>query len=272
MLRGMGDSQHAGARAWVTRRRVLTAAATSCVLGAVSALHLSEAATASGGDHGRTMTPEQRQRADPASVSSVRTARPWVAITFDDGPDPDYTPEVLDILRRYAVPATFFVVGSNATAHPDLVARIRAEGHATANHTQNHRWLNSMTEPDVRAELTLGGRHVAGSAADLYRPPSGWTSPTVARVGGLLALRPIFWSDCIEAHFDIGAQGAGRRVGYFAVPGSIILTHDGGSIAGPNAQHIDRSRSVAALPYLIEKLARRSLVPVTVPQLLGAAR
>lgn len=271
MLRSMGERQRPGAPAWLTRRRVLTAAATSCVLGAVSALHLSQAATASSGDHGQTRTPEQRHQADPAAVSSVRTARPWVALTFDDGPDPDYTPEVLDILRRYAVPATFFVVGRNATAHPDLLARIIAEGHATANHTQNHRWLNTLPEPDVRAELTLGGRHVAGPAAQLYRPPSGWTSPTVARVGGLLALRPIFWSDCVEAHFDIGARGAGRRVGYFAGPGSIILTHDGGTIAGPSSQHVDRSRSVAALPYLLEKLARRSLTPVTVPQLLSAA-
>ena len=94
----------------------------------------------------------------------------------------------------------------------------------------------------------------------------------VAQAGRDLGLRPIFWSDCVEAHFDIGARGAGMRVGYFAEPGSIILVHDGGRIAGPNAQRIDRSRSVAALPHLLEKLQKRSLRPVTVPQLLSVSR
>ncbi|WP_411286082.1 polysaccharide deacetylase family protein [Lapillicoccus sp.] len=256
----------------VSRRAVLAAAAAGCVLGTTPVTPPAHAEVSAGGDEARTRTPAERRRADPGSVSSVSTTHPLVALTFDDGPDPDHTPEVLTILRRYAVPATFFVVGANAAAHPELLARIRAEGHAVANHTQNHRWLDELTQAEVRAELTLGGRHVDGPAVGLYRPPRGWTSPLVARAGRDLGLRPIFWSDCVEAHFDIGARGAGLRVGYFAEPGSIILMHDGGSVVGPNAQRIDRSRSVAALPHLIEKLQKRSLTPVTVPQLLSVSR
>ena len=242
------------------------------MLGTTPVAPPAHAQVSDGGDQARTTTPDDRQRVDPRSVSTVQTTHPLVAITFDDGPDPDYTPEVLAILRRYAVPATFFVVGANATAHPELIARIRAGGHAVANHTHNHRWLDELTPVEVRAELTLGGRHVDGPGAGLYRPPRGWTSPMVARAGRELGLRSIFWSDCVEAHFDIGARGAGMRVGYFAEPGSIILAHDGGRIAGPNAQRVDRSRSVAALPHLIEKLRQRSLAPVTVPQLLSVSR
>ncbi|HEV7148178.1 MAG TPA: polysaccharide deacetylase family protein, partial [Pedococcus sp.] len=172
---------------------------------------------------------------------------------------------------RYAVPATFFVVGSNATAHPDLIARIRADGHVLANHTQNHRWLNELRPAEVSAELTLGRRHVQGGpGARLYRPPRGWTSPTVARIATRLSIRPVFWSDCLEAHLGFGPRAAGHQVGENAVPGSIILTHDGGTILGPNPQRLNRSHSVASLPYLIEALAKRSLTPVTVPTLLAS--
>jgi len=248
------------------------AGATGCILGAAGLAHLGAAPAAVAGSPRETLTPDDRQAADPAGVSSVSVSRPWVALTFDDGPDPDYTPAVLDILAGAGAKATFFVVGSNATAYPQLVARIRGEGHALANHTQNHRWLNALDEREVRAEMTLGATHVTGAGARLFRPPRGCTSPTVARVGQELRLRSVFWSDCVEAHFHLGPKGAGRRVGYYASAGSIILTHDGGRVRGPNPQQVDRSRSVEALPHLLAKLRQRGLVPVTMPTLLAAGR
>jgi peptidoglycan/xylan/chitin deacetylase (PgdA/CDA1 family) len=262
------------ATAPLTRRDLLSAAAAGCALGATSGVQLvaADPAADKDKDYDPTLTPEDRIQVDPNAISLVTTTRRYVAITFDDGPDPDYTPAVLAILRRYAVTATFFVVGSNATAHPDLIAAIHAQGHALANHTQNHRWLNELGPADVMAELKLGRQHVLGSpGARLYRPPRGWTSPTVAAVASRLALRPVYWSDCIEAHHGVGARATGRQVGTDAVPGSIILTHDGGTINGPNRQRIDRSHSVESLPYLLQILAERSLTPVTVPTLLASA-
>lgn len=268
----MGGHARGRAAASVTRRDILSAAVTCCALGVTSSVQLVSAPTVPDNDYDATTTPEDRLLADPKAISFATTRRRYVAITFDDGPDPDFTPAVLAILRRYAVPATFFVVGSNATAHPELIARIRSDGHVLANHTQNHRWLNELRPAEVRAELTLGGRHVQGGpGARLYRPPRGWTSPTVATIADRLAIRPVFWSDCLEAHLGLEPRAAGHQVGQDAVPGSIILTHDGGTIVGPNPQRISRSRSVASLPYLIEALAKRSLTPVTVPTLLASS-
>jgi peptidoglycan-N-acetylglucosamine deacetylase len=268
----MGGHARGRAAAPVTRRDVLSAAVLCCALGATSGVDLVSSPEVPDRDYDPTTTPEDRLQADPRAISRALTTRRYVAVTFDDGPDPDYTPAVLAILRRYAVTATFFVVGSNATAHPDLIAQIRSQGHVLANHTQNHRWLNELSPAEVSAELTLGRRHVQGGPGDrLYRPPRGWTSPVVATVADRLAMRPVFWSDCLEAHLGLGPRAAGRHVGMDAGPGSIILTHDGGTIVGPNPQRLDRSHSVAGLPYLLQTLADRSLTPVTLPTLLAAS-
>jgi peptidoglycan/xylan/chitin deacetylase (PgdA/CDA1 family) len=268
----MGGHARGRAAAPVTRRDILSAAVACCALGATSSVQLVSPPAVPDNDYDPTTTPEDRVHADPRAISLAATTRRYVAVTFDDGPDPEYTPAVLAILRRYAVTATFFVVGSNATAHPDLIARIRSQGHVLANHTQNHRWLNELSPAEVTAELTLGARHVQGGpGAGLYRPPRGWTSPTVATVADRLAIRPVFWSDCLEAHLALGPREAGQRVGNDAGPGSIILTHDGGTIVGPNPQRIDRSHSVASLPYLLQTLAKRSLTPVSVPTLLASS-
>lgn len=98
---------------------------------------------------GPTTSPQARRAADPRCINAVRTSRPWVALTFDDGPDPAYTPAVLDLLRRYDAHATFFLVGANAAAHPHLAARIRREGHLVANHTHDHPDLTAVPAPEA---------------------------------------------------------------------------------------------------------------------------
>ena len=77
---------------------------------------------------------------DPRAVSSVPTSAPLVALTFDDGPDPAYTPRVLEILAQHQVRATFFMIGRSAARHPELVAAVLTAGHTIANHTQDHLW------------------------------------------------------------------------------------------------------------------------------------
>jgi peptidoglycan/xylan/chitin deacetylase (PgdA/CDA1 family) len=115
-----------------------------------------------------------------------------MALTFDDGPDPDFTPAVLDVLGMCDVRATFFVIGRNAAKHPDLIQKMLREGHVVANHTQDHLWLNELDRDGIQDQViggltTLGAIGAQGSS--MFRPPRGWTSPTVADVVNGAGLR-----------------------------------------------------------------------------------
>ena len=255
------------------RRRDVLAAGVLCLAGGLGAGWVGEEAGAAQRS-GRTTTAAARAAVDPRSVSRVRTDRPWLALTFDDGPDPAFTPAVLDTLARFGAVATFFVVGRNALAHPGLVARALAEGHVVANHTHDHLWLDQLHPAQVAAQLDRGSadlRSVGVPATGVFRPPRGLTDQTVAGLTRARGLRSVFWSDCLEAHHQGTTARAVGEVIDHARPGSIVLAHDGGRIDGPNPQWLDRSRTVDALPRLLAGLERRGLRTTTLPDLLAAA-
>jgi peptidoglycan/xylan/chitin deacetylase (PgdA/CDA1 family) len=212
-----------------------------------------------------------RHEIDPDGVVRVPTTRSWVGLTFDDGPDPRFTPEVLDILAAYEARATFFAVGRNVEAHPELARRIVAEGHRLSNHTADHLWLDRVGDAALTHQLVAGHDAVArydAAGAVLVRPPRGWTSAAVARRTRELGQRSVFWSACLESALHDGARSGGRDVGGRLQPGDVVLAHDGGRISGPNAQDLDRTPSVEALPALLDAVRRRGLVAVPVQDLL----
>jgi peptidoglycan/xylan/chitin deacetylase (PgdA/CDA1 family) len=154
---------------------------------------------------------------------------PVVALTFDDGPHPDVTPRLLDLLKARGVRATFFVIGREAARHPDIVRRIAAEGHALGNHTQRHSYLFWALGPAaLRREIEQAQQAIAtasGVRCRLFRAPVGLKSPFEGRVLAALGLDLVSW----EARFlDRAASPARLRRRLRRVrPGSIILLHDG---------------------------------------------
>lgn len=119
------------------------------------------------------------------ALCRVRTVRRAVALTFDDGPHPVYTPAVLDVLARHGVRATFFVIGEKAEAHPEIVRRMVAEGHLVGNHTYNHSGRFPLMAR-ARMEDEIGRcdeaiERITGRRPTLFRPPFGVTNPTLAR-------------------------------------------------------------------------------------------
>lgn len=247
-----------------TRRSVLAALGAACLLGA-------QGRAAHSRVDAHTFTPKERRAADPAAVNRVLTDTRSLAITFDDGPDPRFTPQVLDILRDHGVTATFFMIGRNVAQHPRLAERVRREGHLIANHTADHLWLDAYDSGVVRDQLERGTQTLvdAGLPRPRYvRPPRGWTSPEVGRESARQSLRSIFWTDCLEAHLIRGADQAAEETARAAGPGSIILCHDGGALDGPNPQHLDRSGTVAALPRLLDRVLSVDLHPVPLHELL----
>ncbi|WP_434741517.1 polysaccharide deacetylase family protein [Micromonospora sp. SH-82] len=177
--------------------------------------------------------------------------RPEVALTFDDGPQPPYTGQVLDVLERYGVPATFFCVGLHVGGYPDELARMREQGHEVANHTWSHPFLPELTRSELAAQIERTAEAVerTGAAAPtLFRPPYGSRTPQVMRWLAELDPQVVLWD--VEP-FDWAMPGAdtiARITVEQARPGSVILLHDGGG---------DRSQTVAALPAIIEGLHER---------------
>lgn len=193
-----------------------------------------------------------------------------IALTFDDGPDPTTTPRVLDLLARHGARATFFVVGRRAAAHPDLVRRIVAEGHAVGSHTYGHSHAFHFRSPRrMRAEVQRGIEAVAaitGSPPLLFRPPQGLRTPLLCD-----ALAPLGHLVCVtwtERGLDAMGRAAGaivRRLEGALRPGAILTLHDGAGLGGTE----DRGPTVEALATLLDMARARGLRCVS---LAGLAR
>ena len=202
------------------------------------------------------------------SVRDVR-ASGVVALTFDDGPDPQWTPQVLAILRSEHVPATFFVVGQSAEKHQSLVRDEVRDGNVVGNHTYSHKDLSHVGTFGSKAEI-LGGSAViegiTGRVPYLFRSPYGAGDRSGVRVGGDqlandLGEHSVTWNvDPLDWSKPIAKTIADRVAGQIQER-SIVLLHDGGG---------DRSRTIAALPTIIHRLKAEHYLFTTVDGLDGS--
>jgi peptidoglycan/xylan/chitin deacetylase (PgdA/CDA1 family) len=198
-----------------------------------------------------------------------------VALTFDDGPNEPYTSQILDILKKYDIKATFFVIGMNVELYPDVARRIVAEGHTLGNHSYTHDANHALTTFGKRdliaAQETI--YDITGVQPHLYRPPHGKKTPWELDCVKENQLIEVTWSVSVNDQVDPDADQA-KAAASFAEkivkrtqPGSIILLHDGYGTTHNNAQ-ADKSFTVRALTLIIEQLQAQGYRFVTVPVLL----
>lgn len=204
----------------------------------------------------RVAPPRPRPSASP-EFALPAPAADAVALTFDDGPHPEFTPRVLDILDRYGVKATFFLLGQMVEEYPELVREIQERGHAIAGHSMRHDDLTKMDAARVEAELTGVNELIeaqTGSVPTCHRPPYGAHNASTDAVAAQLGLATIMWQVDTNDWRKPGASSIAASAGA-AQGGQIVLMHDAGG---------DRSQTVAALPTIIETLQRRGLriVPI----------
>jgi peptidoglycan/xylan/chitin deacetylase (PgdA/CDA1 family) len=184
------------------------------------------------------------------------------ALTFDDGPHAQGTPAVLEILARERVHATFFLVGEQVLRNPAVVREIVAAGHDIGLHCHRHRNLLRLTPWQVREDIARAQASIAehsGREPRLYRPPYGILNATalqVARAHGWRTLLWGHWGRDWDAHAT--AASIAERVTDGAGEGSVLLLHDADDYSAPGSWR----RTVAALPSVLETLARRELEPV----------
>ncbi|MBZ5526329.1 MAG: glycosyltransferase [Acidobacteriia bacterium] len=215
------------------------------------------------------------------SIDQMGAAKKKVAISFDDGPDPRWTPGMLNILKEKKAPATFFVIGDEASREPALLKREYAEGHEIGNHTYTHPAFNTVSYPQLRIELNLTQRVVTselGVKSTLFRPPYGIDHqpefasevenlPETQEMGYLLVgsqIDPHDWQHPDGIHQAPAAEIVASVLNQAEHGrGNIILLHDGGG---------DRTQTLAALPLIIDGLRSRGFQIVSVAELLGKTR
>ncbi len=184
-----------------------------------------------------------------AALSSLPGRPPAVALTFDDGPNPEATPRVLDALAAANVRATFFILGRHAERWPALVRRMADEGHQIANHGYHHRKLHRHGPAYVREDLTLGTERIVdacGVRPRFFRAPHGFRSPWVTRIAASLGQRTVGWSLGVWDTDRPGAAVIAERTVRGARPGSILLLHDGDGY-DPAGDRLQTAEAVAEI-------------------------
>jgi len=177
------------------------------------------------------------------------------ALTFDDGPHPEHTPAVLDLLAAHGARATFFVIGAHVRQHGALVRRIRAAGHALGLHSDGHsRWFNCWPTRQVRADLDRCRQTIADASGEappvLFRPPVGLKNPIVADVVSELGLIPVTWSARAWDTRGATAERIAVRLKLAARPRAIVLLHDGHEPAYAGSRAATVAGLALALPQM----------------------
>lgn len=201
------------------------------------------------------------------TLSEVKTSQKVVALTFDDGPNPPYTGQVLDILREEGVPATFFVIGKNAGKYPDLVRRMIAEGHQVGNHTYNHIDLLKADRATIADEVDRTNkviRDITGAPAKVVRPPHGFRDAVVLEVMAERGLKVVEWSVSSRDWTNPGVETIVSRTLDKVKSGAVILLHDGDGVTAGSP----RAQTVAAARQIIRELKARGYKFVTVDEIL----
>ncbi|GAB2761504.1 polysaccharide deacetylase family protein [Streptomyces bullii] len=182
-----------------------------------------------------------------------------MVLTFDDGPDPRYTPAVLDTLARYDVRAMFFVCGQMADENRDLLVRMADEGHVVGNHTWSHPLLTRLRRDRIRAEMARTSdlvEEVCGERPEWFRAPYGAWNRAAFQLGAELGMEPLAWTVDTLDWTTPGTRTIVHRVENGAAPGVVVLSHDAGG---------DRSQSVRALRRYLPRLLDSGYY-ITVPR------
>ena len=188
----------------------------------------------------------------------------WLALTFDDGPDPDFTPAILDKLKKYDVKATFFLLGNNIEKYPEIAKRIAEEGHVIGNHTYSHPNLTQVSDEVYHDEIKKADELIkkyAGYYPRFFRPTYGAINENQVAWATNEKMMIIQWSVDTLDWEGKSAEEISRTVAGNALPGGIILQH--------NASGVPLQGSVEALDLIIPQMKNKGVTFVTLAEMFN---
>jgi peptidoglycan-N-acetylglucosamine deacetylase len=198
----------------------------------------------------------------------VPTDKKIVALTYDDGPNVEFTPKLLKVLAKYHAKATFFMIGNLMEKHPDIVKEVVAQGHLIGNHTYSHPHdIELCTDAQIAYELDRCGQIIedmTGKQPHLFRPPLGLADGRIITLAEDRGYTTVLWSVCADHHDAPTPESMANRVIRRVRPGSIILAHDG--------RFETRWRDVVATEIIIKALKKRGYRFVTVEELINEGK
>ncbi|MGE5397461.1 MAG: polysaccharide deacetylase family protein [Chitinophagales bacterium] len=195
-------------------------------------------------------------------VSGVNTEDKVVSITFDDGPDPLYTPQIMELLKRYHARSTFFVIGLHARQYPDLLREIQKNGHEIGNHSYHHRRYIGQSKDYILQDIKMNEDLIekyCGVKPVFLRPPGGRCTDTLLDIARANHLTIINWGQDPEDWRNKNSLRISRQILANIRPGQIIVLHDGGG---------DRSQTVKAVEQVLSSLSDQGYHFVPVGELL----
>lgn len=211
-------------------------------------------------------------RGSLVSTTGVRTRSPLVALTFDDGPDPRLSPEVLDVLRARRVRATFLLVAERVRDQPELARRVVAEGHEIGLHGDRHVDMRGDPFSKQLSILRRGRRDVealTGARVTWFRPPYGKQEPETVAACRIAGMRPLLWSTSAHDWERVGIEEQMAHAIGGLTAGAVVLLHDGaaGHAVPPP---LPPSHQPELLERLLDHMQERGLEPTTVSELCAS--
>ncbi|MER6534844.1 polysaccharide deacetylase family protein [Streptomyces sp. 900105755] len=196
----------------------------------------------------RTAPRKLKVRTEP--ITEISRSGRRMMLTFDDGPNPNYTPHILDTLAKYDVRAMFFLCGECIVVNRELVARMAEAGHVVGNHTWTHPLLTTLNRREIRDEMTSTSDAIEdtyGERPQWFRAPYGAWNRAAFQLGAEMGMEPMAWTVDSTDWTEPGTRTIVDTIENGAAPGVVVLSHDAGG---------DRSQSVKALreylPYLLD--------------------
>nr|WP_246246212.1 polysaccharide deacetylase family protein [Paenibacillus lemnae] len=225
----------------------------------------SDASDRLGQESSDRLTLSQLLKKYPDTFRAKGPANRQIALTFDDVPDPRFTPQVLDILKKENVKATFFVVGSRAKKHPSLVKRMKFEGHTIGNHSYNHAQFGLLSLPEFQSQIKKTNmiiQKITGETPTLIRPPYGDITEEQLLWARKHQYKVVNWNVDSLDWKGLNKEQIKENILSAAGPGAIVLQHAGGGKGS------DLSGTLQALPEVIHDLRSKGYSFVTLPELL----
>lgn len=204
------------------------------------------------------------------TIYRVPSKEKVVALTFDDGPSPVWTPQILAVLKLANVQATFFMIGEHAQEYPEIARSVAEEGHEIGNHTYDHHGVFYYKPEELSKEVEEAEKiikSVTGIETKYFRPPKAWLTRQEKKQLKSMGYETVLWSLNSKDWVTFDDRYIVKYILHHIQPGDILLFHDSGGVFKPEGGN--RKETIKAVRLLIEKLKERGYRFVTISQLLG---